>query len=543
MLLLGFGVSFGLNYGTSNHPFYLLPAERLLHPELWKNDWAVTQNHHYHFVFARLAAALLTLDPSGWIFAISNVLAVALTLGCVWALLRLLVSAERATLALLMVLLIASGTRTGGPGTSYLFSDVFQPNTLGAAWFTAACWLTVKGATAASGLALALAGGVHANYLVLCVPVFGVAQLLGGRQDLARRLLWQLGPALLVLLAYLPAIRATGTSPLIAEAQRVYQDIRSPHHYRVETFAHQFLPWAGWQLVGASALWAMSAERVVVRRLLGLLAGFWALIVPSLALALAVWRPLIQLYPWRLTPNCELLAQAGFAALVAERLLDPAARAPGKAQRTLMLLGLALVVAGAVRGDNAIPAVACALGVLSVLGAERIHAYSSALRHAPVVLGAALLLGIVAGNARHLSRLPGESSLLEGRNGGVEELCRWIEANTHLDEVLLTPPLEEGIRFQCRRAIVVDWKSAPMVPAEVLAWYERVTDVMGGVRVQRPEDLRAYLTLDREGVERLREKYGFDLVIAHREREPALGLAPAFRGSRFVAYRLPPAAP
>jgi hypothetical protein len=542
LALLGFAASYGLNYGVSNHTFYLLPSVRLVHPEFWKNDWVVTQTHHYHFVFAWLAAGLLELDASGWLMAIANVVAIAGGMACLWRLLRGLGSETHAALAMLMVTLLATATRTGGPGTSYAFSDVFQPNTLGSVGVLAAGWLAVQDRPLASGLVLAVAGALHANYLVLCLPVFGVAQLAQPFERVARRLVEQLGPPLLVLLVYLPIMHTTSSSPASAEALRVYQDIRSPHHYRVENFAAQFAPWAGWQLIGVGSVLDLAWQRPQLRRLLGLLAGFWALIVPSALIAAAfVFRPLIQLYPWRLTPNCELFAQAAFALLVLGSVLSPSEwPLPGKRARLLLAVGFMLVAFGALRAKQPVPLVIGLVGLALLFGSARVLAWPGARERVVPALGVVLGVSLLLGSLPRLSHLSRSSSLLGGKNLGVAELCSWLDANTSQDSVLLTPPDEENIRFQCQRAIVIDWKTAPMVPDEVLAWYGRVEDVTGRVPFKSAADLAGYDALRQPRLAQLRQKYHFDFVVAYRGHELELGVAPAFRGREFVAYRLDP---
>jgi len=541
LLLFAFGVSFGLNYGVANHVFYLLPSLRALHPELWVNDWVVTKTHHYHAAFGTLAVWMLELDPSGWIFAFANVAAIAGGLGAVWALLKSLVPPESAKLSLLILLAIATGTRTNTAGTSYIFSTVFQPNTLGSVGVLVASWLLVSERPLASGIALAVSGLFHANYLVLCGPVFCVAQLAQGRAGLVGRWLRQLGPPLLVLPLFLPMILATGSAPVVAEAQRIYQEIRSPHHYRIANFARELLPWFGWQLLGVSAGWAVFRERPAFRKLLGLLLGFWTLIVPSLLLcAVFVLRPLIQLYPWRLAPNCELLAQAVFAAAMVQRLLSPTEQTrAGRAELALSLLSLGLIAYGGVVTRQLLPFV---IGASTFLLAQLSWLFRASVRAANLRQGLlpVLVLVLVLANAGRFSRLPETSSLL-GANRGVRQLCAWLDKNTPLDAVLLTPPNDEDIRFTCQRATIVDWKTAPMVPKQVIEWLERVEDVTGLKPLRGEADLAAYASLHAARLQYLRHKYGFDYVVATRGHELQIGVEPAFRGEQFVAYRLPPA--
>jgi hypothetical protein len=122
----------------------------------------------------------------------------------------------------------------------------------------------------------------------------------------------------------------------------------------------------------------------------------------------------------------------------------------------------------------------------------------------------------------------------------VSELCGWLEANTGVDDVLLTPPDEENIRFRCRRAIVVDWKAAPMKHSDLLAWYERIEAVSGRKPFKSAADLQGYSAMSHERLQALRQRFGFDYVVARRSAPLEIGTEPTFRGERFLAYRLSP---
>lgn len=541
LLLLGFGVTFGLNYGLSNHAFYLLPSLSWLHPELWSGDWLLRQTHHYHALFAALASALLWLDPSGWLLGLGNVLAIAAGMACVFAVLRQLLAPTPALCALLMVLAIVTGTRTGTAGTSYVFSNVFQPSTLGALGVLAASWLLAVGRPLASGLALLGGGLFHTNYLLLCGPVFWLAQLAQGREGIWARWLKQLGPPLLALPAFVPMIVATSSSPVVAEAQRIYQDVRSPHHYRVDVFARDLVPSLGWAVLGVSVSWKQLQERPVYRRLLGLLGGFGLLIAPSLLVSwLLTLRPLMQLYPWRLLPNAEIWLQALFCACMVERITAPRSVRRLRGERVIVLACLALIAYGGVVGRQLLPFAVASAGYLL---AELCLAGPGALATERLgkLLPQLLLLTLLVANLPRCMRLAQESTLLGRRDEGLSELCDWLQTHTSAKSILLTPPDNEYVRFQCQRAIVVDWKSAPMVPEEVLAWQKRMQDVTGRRPLRSSADMAGYAELTPQRLATLRASYGFDYVVADSSRQPALDLAPAFVGRQFVVYALPAA--
>jgi hypothetical protein len=70
---------------------------------------------------------------------------------------------------------------------------------------------------------------------------------------------------------------------------------------------------------------------------------------------------------------------------------------------------------------------------------------------------------------------------------------------------------------------VVDWKSCPFLPDEVLEWHQRMKDVTGRPGFAGSRDLEGYNSLDRTRLEALRLKYKLDYVVVRRGREAALG--------------------
>ena len=246
-----FALGFGLNYGKSNQSFYLLGSVRLLHPELWSRDF-VANARDYHPVYTQLGALLLRLDETGWLIALCNVAAACFGSWCCYRLARALDPALDRIVPFVIVLSLATASGTNGAGDSYVFGDIFQPSTLGSVGLLGSALAFVRGRALLAGLALALAGAFHANYLLLGIVVLGVAWLVAGERRWRDGALL-LAPAGLVLLAFLPLILASSESVLASEARRIFQDVRLPHHFRAERFAPDFLPFLGFGLLGAAS--------------------------------------------------------------------------------------------------------------------------------------------------------------------------------------------------------------------------------------------------------------------------------------------------
>jgi len=122
-------------------------------------------------------------------------------------------------------------------------------------------------------------------------------------------------------------------------------------------------------------------------------------------------------------------------------------------------------------------------------------------------------------------------------------LAEFMRERTPKQALFLTPPDDDSLRFFGERAIVVDWKGNPAVPAEVLAWYRRIEDVTGRHGMTREEELRGYDALDEQRLEALRVRYGFDYAVVRRGRERALGDYPrAFEDPNYVVLEVGAAA-
>ncbi|HEY4107354.1 MAG TPA: DUF6798 domain-containing protein [Polyangiaceae bacterium] len=547
-LVLGllFGLGFGLNYGSATQTSYILWAVKLIHPELWRRDWLVTRTFAYHKAYAELGALLLRLTPSGSAVAWANVVVIAAGVLALYAVIRALSPAARALPAFCVALILASVTRTLAPGMSYAFSELLLPSTLGAVGILAAAAAFVADRPLVTGVCLAVGGVFHVNDLILSLCVFGIALLLCGRKQLLRNALYGLGPPLLVLLWFLPFLLASVGPGASAEGQRIFQEVRLPHHYLVPRFAWDFALWIGFQLLGLAALLG-EVERGSTphRRLLLLLVGWWLLTIPSALLSSVVVVHFVrELFAWRISAEADLLAQAAFAVAFIATVCEGKAALDHFDRRAigLGLAGVALIALGSVPTNKLNVGVGTlllftALILFSRTPLRKLIAPNGDPASASRVL-IAVLISLISVNIARFSRLRRYSNLLSGGDPAVTGLCNWVRAHTDRDAVLLTPPDEEALRLRCERAIVIDWKTAPAKPSEVLEWLRRIEAVTGQKPFRYERELSSYDELDAERVARLRARYGFDYVVTKRGHEPNLSVAPLFTNQRFSVFRL-----
>jgi hypothetical protein len=137
-------------------------------------------------------------------------------------------------------------------------------------------------------------------------------------------------------------------------------------------------------------------------------------------------------------------------------------------------------------------------------------------------------------------RLDLHSTLLTDDRQDELALYAWMRARTAKDALFLTPPDIAFARLIGERAIVVDWKSPPGLPAEVVVWFHRLEDVTGRPGLAGPEDLAGYARIDRARLDALRARYRFDFAVVRRAAAASLpGYERAYENPEFVVLRTP----
>jgi Dolichyl-phosphate-mannose-protein mannosyltransferase len=559
IVALCFAASYGFNYGFDNQLVYFVKSLVLVNRGLLHADWFTHHTTHYHRTFIYLGALLLKLDSRGWAVAIAQFVCVFLGTLCMYRIVKRVAGAALAVPAFLLLLGMLFITRTSSVGTSYLFDTIFQPSTLGALGSIAATWLFVEERWFESGVALALGGIFHANYLVLAYPIFGLAHLALGSGDLKRRLIHQFVPLIAATIVMSPLLLAASRSPASANATDILFTIRSPHHYSPGRYERNFMPFAAWQMLGIGAGWLLH-RTPNGKRLGAVLTGLLVTIWTGTLLTTLVDIPKVaQIFVWRFAPNADILSQILIACALAQALARPAVT------RAYPRVAIALVCAGLgifglyFRGKNNAPlprlllayfGLAVLARVLDLgfdLGRRLQPKLASALGELKRVLAMSpWALGVIVLYFQAPARIEEgwrRSTLVKDDDGRANiELYRWLRESSPRDAVYLTPPDLDGARFLGQRAIVVDWKAVPLIPSELLVWYERLCDVTGR-RVGGTGDLSGYYALDRERLALIEAKYHPDYVVLRRGAERRFPSFPVVyqNGGYSVLKIVPPA--
>ena len=556
-------LSFGLAYATrdGNQVTYLLDGLRRVDPDFLRNDWLAAETFAYHPSFAWIVVAASALGSVAWGLALLNVAIITASLWLIHRLLRDVVpdAALPATAGVVALVVIGS---TQSVGMTYIFSRELQPSGLAALALIAAITTFVRGRWLLSGLALAASGALHSNFLLVGLAAFGLAHVLlaspaDARQAIRERIIaaaLQLTPALLVLAVQLPMLLDMAADPDGAAARRIFLEVRSPHHYLPRTYLISFLPFLAWHLLAAAV--HSPFDGPVRRRWVGLHASMVALVLTATVLTTVVFVPVVsQLFFWRLAPFSVLLAQvwvvagaalwlvrrlAGLTVATNARLLS--ARTAAAVAALLLFLRHAVWSTGIVSPWTAGIAITAAAVALVVRQAS--HAQDGRRIPAPRTLVlAALAVAAGLGVANGLKR----SNLLASDLTSAERsLFAWA-ARTHPDTRFLVPPELSTFRLRAGRAIVVDWKSTPILPAQLLEWYRRVDAVAGGTGPTTMDEAAAgYRALGRTHLSRLLAEFDADYAVvpldARIARTPPPDLQIVWQNEAYIVLQGPAAA-
>lgn len=534
VVAVAFAASYGLNYGFDNQLVYFLKSLVVTDRSLLQADWFTHHTTQYHRVFIYFGALLLKLNAHGWAVAIAQFLLVLVGALTMYRLVKRVAGQTLGLAAYLLLLSMLFITRTSSVGASYLFDTILQPSTLGALGSLAGTLFFVEERWLASGLCLAAGGAFHANYLVLAYPIFGLAHLALGFDNLRARLIAQFTPLLAVTIVLSPLLLAASHTKASPEAQEILFRVRSPHHYNPARFERNFMPFAAWQALGIGCGWRLHKApngRRLGAVLCGLMLTIWA---GTILTTLYDFPKVTQVFVWRFAPNADLCAQVLIACALAQALATPAVTRfyPPAA---LGLVGAGLGVFGLFyRGKEDAPLPKLLLSFLAVALlvraldlaldlwkhfakplALRIDRGKRALILVPFLLGAFELYRIVPDR---LEQARAHSNLLREESGSNADLYRWLREESPKDAVYLTPPDLDGARLLGQRAIVVDWKAVPLIPTELLGWYERLCDVTGR-EVRSFRDLGSYGSIDPERLALIVRKYHPDFMVLRRGAE------------------------
>jgi hypothetical protein len=125
--------------------------------------------------------------------------------------------------------------------------------------------------------------------------------------------------------------------------------------------------------------------------------------------------------------------------------------------------------------------------------------------------------------------------VLAPANTDKNRLLAWVRS-TPKDSLFLIPPNFDDFRVMTRRAVVVDWKTNPVKPGEVMEWYQRLLAVSG---TEPPLSLKSvmagYQNMSEERFREICRQFGINYAIFQTPLNFAGGTIDiAFQNDTFV---------
>src|SRR5664279_1799748 len=318
--------SCGYLFGVANQVTYFIEPLHRAHPELYRNDWFATQTTMYHSLFAAAASYLFRIEDSGVIgCAITHVVLMTTLVTGVFVLVK--GATNRGAFGAFVIVaawLVINGDRS--MAGSYLWSGYLQPSLIATVGWIFALAAYVRGRAFATGLALAAGGLFHANFLLLGIGMFTLAELVANGRS-AKRLALLLVPQLVALAVLAPELvrSAGGANPDFA--LWVLVRFHAPGHYDPRSVAHSMpvlVRWVALAMVVAPVAVSYGCS-APVRRLVTwcwIAGAICALAVP--VLMIPQLGSLTRLYVWRMAPFAQLAAMLVTAIAALATIDDPA---------------------------------------------------------------------------------------------------------------------------------------------------------------------------------------------------------------------------
>jgi hypothetical protein len=498
------GISYGLAYGVEygNQLVYLPPGLILGHPDFLAGDWWATETSFYHLAFARLISILDWLRLLPWGLAIANVLIIALAYWFTFKLVHYLTHRRAFAVWSIFLFLFLGMSRSHSVAATYLFDAEFQPSSIATCMFVLALYYFVAGRMLISGIALAVAGLFHANFLLLGILCFGIAQLIVNWRLAVQCGIPLLGPSLLVLATQIPIILTISGLDLPpdvrAEAQRLLVEVAAPHHYQPRRFLTEFAPLIGWSAAGVACLMMIWKDDGRFRRFAAIYSSFLIILVVGTLLTTVVFVGFVsRLFVWRMAPFALMCGQLTIAIAAGHLIFDGAIERRRHASTFLLKiagLGMAAPLAYYARrlfiGDLTVAIFAIVFSALAMTWYIRrkseIRADGSQRASAVVIVVAIAGLAILQipnsfvysngtiSPARNFNLL-GIPAADRARN----DLYRWARTETAPESRFLIPPTLSGFRLHAERPVFVDWKGRPLRPDELVEWHRRIGLITG----------------------------------------------------------------
>jgi hypothetical protein len=234
------------------------------------------------------------------------------------------------------------------------------------------------------------------------------------------------------------------------------------------------------------------------------------MVVMATLLTTVIFVPTVsQLFFWRLAPFVSLLAFI----LIIIALLNHGTTLLH--QRPLNSFNLGLTALASYYLHKA--GLSYPLAILAALSLVAIMVFilkQTVIKQLKPALPLTVLLLLAASVLRMPSAYQRSNIFTDTTNPAKQALFAWIKQHTPQDSQFIIPPGFSDFRLKSQRAIVVDWKSPPIMPDEVMLWYKRIQDVSGLTEVKTHQQANQhYGQMDKARLAKLKDSYAIDYAV------------------------------
>jgi hypothetical protein len=378
-----------------------------------------------------------------------------------------------------------------------------------------------------AGIALGIGAAFHLNYAVLGIGVFALAELCT-RRPTVKRFAMLLGPSLVVLIVFLPAMIAASRAVDGQHALDVLVKFTFPIHFKPARIRTEIWALMGWLAIA----WAMRPQtRGDARDRLWWFAvsGMAAVLVTLLVVSIPPFLTLTRLFVWRIAPFPQLAGQIILVAGVFDIARGDVPR-PTRWRLATLGAGAAAVIYNAFTRPRDLfpPTITCVLVICALAIVVRREWIVRALCIATCVWALWLERAtLVAPNMFETFEPP---------------VTTWARASTPVDALFLVPPNHTKFRLHARRAIVVDTKSPPMYLDELVAWYSRLCTAVDADKLTALDEAsEKYDALPPDRLIAIARTFEAQYILVQRQRSATrLPYPVAYEDEFDLVYALPP---
>lgn len=533
-----FSLFYGFNYGISNHNTYLLHGLRLFNPEILQYDWLASETTTYHPVFSYLVYFFYSIDASGWIFAIANVLVISAGGISLFLIIKKISGRQSSLLIYMMVLGVLSITKSESVSASYMYAGIFQASTVGAVGYLFAILSLLNNRFVLSGFYLAVGGLFHANFLILCFPLFFFVHVFSGNFFLLPRLFKQFFLPLISFVILLPLVLGATSDSLASEGRYIFQTFVAPIHYVPSTYLKEFIPFAAWQTAALSLGWGLFRYSELTKILMLFIVSIGLLVWTATIFTTVIFIPTVsQLYFWRLAPFSDVLCQIVVFYIFIKYLLsnEKFNIKITLIQKILATSSIVLLIVYYTYETKAV--ILMGLMIVISLAIKRSTSKGKEFtKSLPVIISTIffILAAIIP-----IRNVVDNSSLISGFDEPEQSLYDWARLETEPESIFLISPQLYNFRLHSQRAVFVDKKSTPILGAEIVEWYKRMELVSGVDNVKTINDaIDGYNIIDMERIIKINSLYDINYVVTDKKNTRDIKLDVVFVNSKYVVYRL-----